>query len=71
MTPDHFLSKNSIGAWAVFFGGMPLCPDGTLDAAIRCAKHYKLPLTGQWWDGGACAWRPASELQDAAPCSTC
>ena len=71
MTPDHFLSKNSIGAWAVFFGGMPLCPDGTLGDAIRCAERYKLPLTGQWWDGGACAWRPASELQDAAPCSTC
>ena len=67
MIPAHYLSKNDAGTWAVIHGGIPLCPDGTLGDAIRCAERYKLAVTGQWWDGTASAWRPASELQDAAP----
>jgi hypothetical protein len=63
MMPAHYLSRNDIGAWAVIHGGMPLCPDGTLADAIRCAERYKLPVSGPWWDGAVSAWQPASELQ--------
>ena len=65
MMPAHYLSRNDIGAWAVIHGGMPLCPDGTLDAAIRCAERYKLAISGPWWDGSAGTFRPASELPHA------
>lgn len=67
MIPAHYLSRNDIGHWTVIHGGLPLCADTDLAGATRCAERYRLAVTGQWWDGNASAWRPASELQDAAP----
>lgn len=60
--PTHYLSRNDRGLWAIILRGMPLCADGTLERAMRCANGYRLATDGLWWDGSAGEFRPAADL---------
>jgi len=49
-TPACYYST-SHGQWRLILQGQPLCKDGTLQEASRCAAGFKLTPAADFWNG--------------------
>ena len=58
MTEPTTYYSTGQGEWSLIHQGMPVCKNGTLAEAKRCATAFKLKPSLDYWDGDAGAFKP-------------
>lgn len=58
MTEPTTYYSTGQGEWSLMHQGMPVCKNGTLAEAERCAVAYKLTPAPDYWDGDTGEFRP-------------